>query len=71
MKNNPWNKIFIESDGLHDLYQEFGWLIKVRLFFKKKLIFFSILSFNIELNRESTFCFFLRLSPQLLHVDAE
>jgi hypothetical protein len=40
MKNNPWNKIFIESDGLHDLYQEFGWLIKVRLFFKKKLIFF-------------------------------
>jgi hypothetical protein len=56
---------------LHDLYQEFGWLIKVRLFFKKKLIFFLILSFNIELNRESTSCFFLRLSPQLLHVDAE
>jgi len=32
MKNNPWNKKFIESDDVHELYQEFGWLTQVRLF---------------------------------------
>jgi len=35
MKNNPWNKKFIESDDVHKLYQEFGWLTQVRLFFFK------------------------------------
>jgi hypothetical protein len=29
MKNNPWNKNFIEYDGVHNLYQEFDWLTQV------------------------------------------
>jgi hypothetical protein len=42
---------------MHDLHQEFGWLIQVHLgFFKKKLgVFLSILSFNIKLIRDLDF----------------
>jgi hypothetical protein len=50
MKNNPWNKKFIEYDDVRDLHQEFGWLTQVHLFFL--MVFLSILSFNIKLIRD-------------------
>jgi len=42
MKNNPWNKKFIEYDDVHDLHQEFGWLTQVHFFFNGFFVNFII-----------------------------
>ena len=33
MRNNLWDKKFIKSDGVHDLFRNIGWLTRVHMIF--------------------------------------
>jgi hypothetical protein len=49
MKNNLYDKKFIESSNVYNFHCEFAWLTQVHSFFYNQMFFLPILSFNIEL----------------------
>ena len=68
MKNNLWDKKFIEFNIVHDLYHEIGWSTRVHFFFSLSFFFHKFHHFNIELVGNLAFQFFFQDYPYKFHM---